>query len=83
MPATRSPRTASPARRRAIARWIHLAAAALLGTFVYAPAIVADPLRLLLQVVVIPAATLTGVYLWKQAAIRRLLRRPARIPAAD
>jgi len=54
---------------------VHLVAAAALGAFVYAPAELVEPARLLLQLVVVPAATLTGLYLWKQAAIRRLVQR--------
>jgi len=65
----------TPGNRRTLARWLHLAAAALLGTFVYAPSYIAEPMQLLLQVVIVPAAALSGLYLWKQAAIRRLLRR--------
>jgi hypothetical protein len=33
---------------------------------------VAQPIHLRLAVVVIPAATLSGLFLWKQAQIRRL-----------
>ncbi len=66
-------RSNRPQRRRSAARAIHLIAAAMLGAFVYAPAEFIEPLRLVLQLVVIPAATITGVYIWKQAAIRRML----------
>lgn len=68
-------RTASPRSRRTAARLVHLVAAAALGAFVYAPAELVEPARLLLQLVVVPAATVTGLYLWKQAAIRRLVQR--------
>lgn len=71
-------RPATPRRTRTIARTVHLLAALMLGTFVYAPAEYVEPARLLLQVVAVPAGTITGVLIWKQAALRRLLvRRPA------
>jgi hypothetical protein len=44
----------------------------LLGTYVYASPAVAQPIHLFLAVVVIPAASLSGLFLWKQAQIRRL-----------
>lgn len=68
-------RSTNPRSRRSTARLVHLVAAAALGAFVYAPSELVEPARLLLQVVVVPAATLTGLYLWKQAAIRRFVRR--------
>ncbi len=43
----------------------------MLGAFIYAPPVVAEPLRLLLQLVVIPAVTVTGLFLWKQGRLRR------------
>lgn len=73
-----STRTARSRSRRSAARLVHLVAAAALGTFVYAPVELVEPARLVLQLVVVPAATLTGLYLWKQAAIRRLLQRRQR-----
>jgi hypothetical protein len=67
-----------PRRTRTIARVVHVVAALALGTFVYAPAEYVEPARLALQVAVVPVATITGVLMWKQAAVRRLLsRRPA------
>lgn len=63
-----------PGTRRSLSRVIHLVAGALIGTFVYAPPAFAEPMRLLLQAVVILAIVLSGLYLWKQAAIHRRLR---------
>lgn len=60
----------SPRRLRTISRGIHLAAALLLGTYVYAPDTVTDGMRVPMMVVVVPAATLTGLFMWKQAAVR-------------
>jgi len=68
-------RSAAPRAKRTAARMIHLIAGGLLGLFIYAPPTFAEPLRLFLQFVVIPAAVITGVFIWKQAAIRRLLTR--------
>lgn len=68
-------RSNRPQRQRSAARTVHLIAAAMLGAFVYAPGEFIEPLRLMLQLVVIPAATITGVSIWKQAAIRRMLNR--------
>ncbi|OII36051.1 hypothetical protein BIU98_00415 [Curtobacterium sp. MMLR14_010] len=68
-------RSAAPQTKRTAARTIHLIAGGLLGLFIYAPPTFAEPLRLFLQVVVIPAAVITGMFIWKQAAIRRLLTR--------
>lgn len=58
-----------------VARMIHIIAGLALGTFVYAPAEYVEPIRLALQVAIIPAIVVTGVFMWKQAAVRRLFRR--------
>lgn len=70
----------SPRTQRRAARLAHLIAAALIGTYIYAPAHVTDPLRAVLQFVVVPAATLTGVFIWKQAAVRRVFSSRRRRP---
>jgi hypothetical protein len=49
-----------------------LVAAGLLGTYVYARPWWPRRSHLLLAVVVIPAATFSGLFLWKQAQVRRL-----------
>lgn len=61
----------SPRRQRLVSRWIHLVAAAVLGTYVYAPVELVEPFRLWLQIVVIPLAGVSGLLLWQQARIRR------------
>lgn len=71
----RSLRPRSPQRRRVWARAVHLVAGLVLGTYVYAPAAVAEPLHLALQVVLVPAVVLSGLFMWKQAQIRRLINR--------
>jgi hypothetical protein len=65
----------SAGRQRAWFRAVHVVAGLFLGTYVYAPAAVTQPLHLALQVGLVPAAVLSGLVLWKQAQIRRLLSR--------
>jgi thiosulfate reductase cytochrome b subunit len=55
-------------------RWIHIAGAALIGTFVYSPWRHDSWFVLTMQVAVIPLLTLTGLALWKQAIVNRWLR---------
>lgn len=63
-----------PRRQRDVSRWVHLVASALIGTFVYAPAAITGPMRPWMQVVVIPVLAASGVFMWQQARLRRLLR---------
>ena len=58
---------------RTIARITHLAVALLLGTMVYAPASVTEPLRPILMYAAVPMATLSGLFLWKQMLFARWL----------
>lgn len=51
---------------RILTRWVHILTAALLGTFVYSPLRTDDTFTLFMQVVVIPAAAITGIVLWQQ-----------------
>jgi len=60
---------------RTILRWTHILAGFLIGVFVYTPAHDNDTFVLLMQAAVVPAVTLTGVWMWQQARIRRLYRR--------
>lgn len=59
-----------PRHLRTTSRTIHLIVALVIGTYVYAPDHVTDGMRPILMFVVIPLATLTGVFMWQQAAIR-------------
>jgi hypothetical protein len=68
-------RTGAAARQRTWSRIVHLGSAGVLGTYIYAPAAIAEPLHVSLEFGVVPAITLTGLFLWKQAQIRGLLRR--------
>ncbi len=56
-------------------RLFHVVVGSLLATYVYLPPGQAPGLRWTLMVIGVPAVTVTGVWLWKQAAVRRLLSR--------
>ena len=60
---------------RTILRSTHLVMAFLIGLFIYSPARENETFVLLVQVAVVPAALLTGVWMWQQARVRRLYRR--------
>ncbi|WJL94702.1 hypothetical protein QSU92_12080 [Microbacterium sp. ET2] len=64
--------TTSRAQRTA-SRTVHILVALVLGTIVYAPSYIAEPLMPVAQFVAIPAAIVTGIFLWKQGRIRQLL----------
>ncbi len=66
--------------RRNALRLLHLLAGALLATYVYLPPGQAPWLRWALMLLVVPAVIVTGVRMWQQAAIRRLLTRTRRAP---
>ena len=61
---------------RTILRWMHLLVGFPIGVFVDTPARENDAFVLLMQVAVIPAVTLTGLWMWQQGRIRRLRRNP-------
>ncbi|GAB4031809.1 hypothetical protein [Spirosoma jeollabukense] len=56
---------------RKLTRWIHLLSAAAIGTYVYAPWHNLAWFTLLMQIVVIPSLSLTGLWLWKGHLLRR------------
>ena len=60
---------------RTILRWTHVLAGFLIGVFVYTPAHDNETFVLLMQAAVVPTVTITGLWLWQQARIRRLYRR--------
>lgn len=68
-------RSARPKAQRVASRTVHLVAAVLIGVQVYAPEWLSDALRPSLQFLVIPAAVITGLFLWRQAQIRSFLTR--------
>jgi hypothetical protein len=61
--------------RRTVLRYTHLAVGALMATYVYLPPGDAPWLRWALMLAGVPAVTVTGLWMWKQATIRRLLAR--------
>ena len=54
-------------------RLFHLLLALAVGTYVYAPEHVTDPMRPVMMFVLLPLTALTGLAMWKQAALRRVL----------
>ncbi|MBC8070191.1 MAG: hypothetical protein IAG13_17790 [Deltaproteobacteria bacterium] len=66
--------TMSSSTIRNASRWIHLVGAAWLGAFIYSPLVEVAAFRVATQFAVVPALTLTGLVLWKQAQLRNLLR---------
>ncbi len=62
-------------RTRNILRWIHIAGAGVLGTYIYSPWSSDPTFQLLVQAVVFPGLLgVTGIALWQQGRIKRLLR---------
>lgn len=59
---------------RTILRWTHVLVGFLIGVFVYTPAQNNETFVLSMQVAVIPTVTLTGLWMWQQASLRRLYR---------
>ena len=59
-------------------RIIHLIAAATLGMYFYSPIAGDETLRLIIQFVTIPGILLTGIALWQQAYLNKLLKRTPR-----
>ena len=85
-PRGQSPRVGSPRRQRDASRAFHLGASLALLVFVYGPAELTAELQPWMRVVVVPLLGLTGLFLWKQAQIRRFLatvRRGVSRPAAN
>jgi uncharacterized iron-regulated membrane protein len=60
---------------RTVLRWTHVLVGFLIGVFVYTPARDSEAFVLLMQAAAVPAVALTGVWMWRQARIRRLYRR--------
>lgn len=61
-------------RLRSLTRTIHLVAALVAVVAVYLPVWSADTARLVLAAVVLPLLALSGLVLWQQARVRRILR---------
>jgi hypothetical protein len=61
----------TPLTFRRVGRWLHLAAAALIGTSIYGPF---PALDLVVAWAIFPALTLSGLAMWFAPAILRRLR---------
>ena len=68
---------------RNVIRSIHLIAAATLGIYFYSPIAGDETLRLIIQFVTLPSIVLTGIALWQQAYLNKLLNRNTRKSAAS
>ena len=68
---------------RTLIRIIHLFAAATFGMYFYSPIAGHETLRLIIQFVTLPGIALTGIALWQQAYLNKLLHRNARKPTAN
>jgi hypothetical protein len=68
---------------RNVIRIIHLTAAATLGLYFYSPIAGDATLRLFIQVATLPGIVLTGLALWQQAYLNKLLHRSTRKSAAN
>jgi len=55
-------------------RWTHIALSAILGTFLYSPWGAEPGFRLFVQAAVFPLVGLSGVLMWQQAKLRKLVR---------
>ena len=60
---------------RNLIRVIHLIAAAALGLYFYSPLSGDETLRLIIQFATLPSILLTGLTLWQQAYLNKLLNR--------
>lgn len=65
-------------RIRTITRIIHLIGAALISAYLYTPLGGEPAFMLVVRAVVVPLLGLTGLVLWQQARVLRLLGRPGR-----
>ena len=68
---------------RNVIRISHLIAAATLGMYFYSPIAGDLTLRLIIQSVTLPSIVLTGIALWQQAYLNKLLNRSAHKSTAN
>ena len=68
---------------RNVIRIIHLIAAATLGIYFYSPIAGDVTLRLIIQFITLPSIVVTGIALWQQAYLNKLLNRSAHKLAAN
>lgn len=60
---------------RLLLRWIHLVSGSLVATVIYSPLRESEAFVLLVQIILLPVIILTGISMWQQARLRRLLGR--------
>ena len=63
---------------RNVIRIIHLVAAVTFGMYFYSPISGDQTLRLIIQFVTLPSIALTGIALWQQAYLNKILSRNTR-----
>ncbi len=63
----------SNTRLRLILRYSHLVAGMLVVVFVYSPLGDVPAFELLVQIALIPVTIVTGIWIWQQARVRRLI----------
>ena len=68
-------RIMNAAAQRNWARGLHIAAGAVIGTYIYSPWGSDPAFVLAVKVGLVPLVGLSGVFMWKQAALGRALRR--------
>lgn len=72
----------SPRNTRLLLRIVHIALGVCLAFVIYAPTSWTEPLRLLLGGVVVPLVLFSGLAMWQQGRLRRMLTR-MRTPKRD
>ena len=68
---------------RNVIRIIHLIAATTFGMYFYSPIAGNESLRLIIQFITLPSIALTGIALWQQAYLNKLINRNARKATAN
>jgi hypothetical protein len=64
----------SPSSLRRSLRWLHIATAAIIGTYLYSPWSANAAFAAVTLWVVFPLMALSGVAMWQQGRLARLLR---------
>ncbi|MCP6760356.1 MAG: hypothetical protein NHB32_16810 [Fischerella sp. CENA71] len=59
---------------RVTMRWIHIVGAGFIGTYIYSPWSSNSAFTALMQFVIIPVLSLTGIVMWKQALLKKLIK---------
>lgn len=65
----------TPSALRQLLRWTHIASSAIVGTYLYSPFSENAVFAALTLYVVFPFMALSGIAMWRQAAVMRLLGR--------